>query len=55
MSECMNKFDVYQSGFTTAAAALIGLSQLGKGFGFTPTVPQSGQTGYEYNYEVMQW
>ena len=51
----MNYSYVRQSGFTTAAAALIGLSQLGKGFGFTPTVPQTGQTDYDYNYEVMQW
>eukprot|EP01035_Chromulina_nebulosa_P028440 gene28440-37541_t len=43
------------SGFTTAAAMYIGLSQLGQGFGFTVTVPQTGQTGYEYNYELMRW
>jgi MFS superfamily sulfate permease-like transporter len=43
------------SGFTTGAAALIGLNQLKSAFGFTLTVPQQGQPGYEYNYQVMQW
>jgi SulP family sulfate permease len=46
------------SGFTTAAACLIGLSQLKNAFGFsqkTPSVPQQGQEGYEYNYQVMTW
>jgi len=43
------------SGFTTAAACLIGLSQLKSAFGFSNKVPQSGQPGYEYNYQVMQW
>lgn len=49
------------SGFTTAAAFLIGLNQLKSAFGFTnssplwPGVPQQGQTGYPYNYQVMRW
>jgi SulP family sulfate permease len=43
------------SGFTTAAAALIGMNQLKSAFGFTEKVPQQGQTDYEYNYQVMQW
>ena len=33
----------------------IGLSQLKNGFGFTNAVPQTGQEGYEYNYQVMKW
>jgi MFS superfamily sulfate permease-like transporter len=46
------------SGFTTAAAALIGLSQIKSAFGFTqkiPATPQQGQPGYEFNYQVMKW
>eukprot|EP01035_Chromulina_nebulosa_P020825 gene20825-26993_t len=43
------------SGFTTGAAMSIGLSQLKNGFGFTNAVPQTGQEGYEYNYQVMKW
>lgn len=43
------------SAFTTAAACLIGVNQLKSAFGFTVTVPQQGQTGYEYNYEVFKW
>ena len=43
------------SGFTSAAAMLIGLSQLKNAFGFPSVAPQTGQTGYDYNYEVMQW
>ena len=52
----MYVFHVYdKSGFTTAAAMYIGLSQLKNGFGFNVAVPQTGQTGYDYNYQVMQW
>eukprot|EP01041_Mallomonas_annulata_P005306 gene5306-10616_t len=43
------------SGFTSAAAMLIGLSQLKNAFGFPSTAPQTGQHGYEYNYQVMTW
>jgi hypothetical protein len=46
------------SGFTTAAACLIGLSQLKNAFGFSqkiPIVPQQGMPGYDYNYQVMAW
>lgn len=43
------------SGFTTGAAALIGLNQLKSAFGFTQSVPQQGQPGYDYNYQVFQW
>lgn len=43
------------SGFTTAAAALIGLSQLGNAFGFPKQAPRQGQVGYPYNYQVMAW
>eukprot|EP01034_Spumella_vulgaris_P034735 gene34735-42843_t len=43
------------SGFTTAAAMLIGLNQLKNAFGFTSAVPQQGQEGYEFNYQVMHW
>jgi len=43
------------SAFTTAAAMLIGVNQLKSAFGFTVTVPQQGQTGYEFNYQVFQW
>eukprot|EP01034_Spumella_vulgaris_P027443 gene27443-34159_t len=43
------------SGFTTAAAMLIGMNQLKNAFGFTSNVPQQGQEGYDYNYQVMQW
>ena len=48
------------SGFTTAAAMLIGLSQLKSAFGFTVPVPQIGMDDghghvYHYNYEIMEW
>jgi SulP family sulfate permease len=43
------------SGFTTAAACLIGLSQLKNAFGFIPAVPQQGDANTEWNYQVMQW
>lgn len=44
------------SGFTSAAACLIGLSQLKSAFGFPSVVPQIGSVGgVEYNYEQMQW
>jgi MFS superfamily sulfate permease-like transporter len=43
------------SGFTTGAAALIGLNQIKSAFGFTLKVPQQGQPEYEFNYQVMQW
>jgi hypothetical protein len=44
------------SGFTSAAASLIGLSQLKSAFGFPNVVPQIGShTGVEYNYEQMAW
>jgi hypothetical protein len=42
------------SGFTTGAAMLIGISQLKAVFNFQ-TVPQLGQTGIEYNHQVMRW
>ena len=45
------------SGFTSAAACLIGLSQVKSAFNFTG-VPQVGDTsskGVEYQYEQMQW
>ena len=32
------------------------LSQIGfQSFGFSVDVPQAGQVGYHYNYEVMSW
>ena len=43
------------SGFTTGAAMIIGLTQVKNAFGFTNKPPQPGQTGYEYNYQVMNW
>ena len=48
------------SGFTTAAAMLIGVSQLKSAFGFTVAVPQIGvEKGdghtYHYNYEIFEW
>ena len=44
------------SGFTSAAASLIGLSQLKSAFGFPNVVPQIGSiTGVQYNYQQMQW
>eukprot|EP01041_Mallomonas_annulata_P006682 gene6682-13537_t len=43
------------SGFTSGAAMLIGLSQLKNAFGFPSAAPQTGQEGYHYNYEVMEW
>ena len=46
-------------GFTTAAAMLIGVSQLKSAFGFIRQAPQLGSTvdGYEYhyNFEVYGW
>jgi Sulfate permease family len=44
------------SGFTSAAAMLIGLSQLKSAFNFSG-VPQVGDAtlGVEYQYEQMQW
>jgi SulP family sulfate permease len=43
------------SGFTTAAACLIGMNQIKSAFGFTVKVPQQGQTDFDYNYQVMHW
>lgn len=44
------------SGFTSAAACLIGLSQLKSAFGFPKVVPQIGSAnGVEFNYQQMQW
>eukprot|EP01038_Epipyxis_sp_PR26KG_P005586 gene5586-7711_t len=43
------------SGFTTGAAMLIGLNQLKSACGFLVTVPQQGQPGVQYNYQVLQW
>ena len=44
------------SGFTTAAACLIGLSQLKNAFGFTyPAVPQVGANGIVSQWQVMHW
>lgn len=44
------------SGFTSAAACLIGLSQLKSAFGFPKVVPQIGALkGVEFNYQQMQW
>jgi len=43
------------SGFTSAAAMLIGLSQIKNAFGFPRIAPQTGMPGYHYNYEVMEW
>eukprot|EP01038_Epipyxis_sp_PR26KG_P007870 gene7870-10684_t len=43
------------SGFTTGAAMLIGLNQLKSAFGFSVTVPQQGQTGIHFNYQVYNW
>ena len=48
------------SGFTTAAAMLIGVSQLKSAFGFTTAVPQIGMYKddghvYHYNYEIFEW
>jgi sulfate permease, SulP family len=43
------------SGFTTAAALLIGQNQLKGAFGFTVSPPQVGKDGYKWNYEIMQW
>ena len=40
------------TGFTTGAAMTIGLNQLKNAFGFSKKVPQVGQTGYTYNYQV---
>ena len=43
-------------GFTTGAAMTIGLSQLKDGIGITfSTVPQTGQPGFEFNYQLMEW
>lgn len=49
------------SGFTSGAACIIGLNQVKAAFGFSnsypfgPNVPQQGNPGYEYNYQVMRW
>ena len=43
------------SGFTTAAACLIGLSQLSSAFGFIVKAPQQGDANTEWNYQVMKW
>lgn len=44
------------SGFISGAACVIGLNQLKSAFGFSYSgVPQQGQTGFEYNYQVMHW
>jgi len=43
------------SGFTSAAAMLIGFSQVRSGFGFPSVAPQTGQKGYTYNYQTFQW
>lgn len=43
------------SGFTSAAACIIGLNQLKGAFGFSSSVPQAGQEGYDYNFQVMRW
>lgn len=43
------------SGFTTAAAMLIGQNQLKGAFGFISSPPQAGQTDYEWNWQVMKW
>mmetsp|Transcript_1564 Transcript_1564/g.3670 ORF Transcript_1564/g.3670 Transcript_1564/m.3670 type:complete len:735 (+) Transcript_1564:211-2415(+) len=44
------------SGFTTAAAMIIGLNQVRSAFGFPNIVPKVGAVGgVKYNYEVMQW
>eukprot|EP01035_Chromulina_nebulosa_P019955 gene19955-25923_t len=43
------------SGFTSGAACVIGLNQLKNAFGFSYSgVPQQGQPGYDYNYQVMR-
>ncbi len=46
------------SGFTTAAAMLIGLNQIKGAFGFKAIdgyYPQTGDGKAHYNYEVMEW
>lgn len=46
------------SGFTTAAAMLIGLNQIKGAFGFKTIggyYPQTGDGKAHYNYEVMEW
>jgi hypothetical protein len=47
------------SGFTTAAAMTIGVSQIKNAFGFISSIPQAGQKlngiYYEYNYQVFEW
>ncbi|KAJ1433301.1 sulfate transporter family-domain-containing protein [Ochromonadaceae sp. CCMP2298] len=44
------------SGFTTAAAMIIGLNQVRSAFGFPNIVPKVGAAGgVQYNYEVMEW
>lgn len=43
------------SGFTTAAAMLIGQNQLKGAFGFLTSPPQAGQEGYDWNWQVMRW
>jgi MFS superfamily sulfate permease-like transporter len=43
------------TGFTTAAAWVIGLILMANAFGFSNNPPKPGQPGYEYNWKVMQW
>jgi MFS superfamily sulfate permease-like transporter len=48
------------SGFTTGAAFIAGLGQLGPAAGFQSgtnfqSIPKLGQVGYEYNYKIMSW
>jgi len=43
------------SGFTTAAAMLIGQNQIKSAFGFLLKPPRTGQKGYENNYLTMRW
>ena len=44
------------SGFTSAAAMLIGLSQIKSAFNFPDAVPQVGSpTGVQWWYQLMQW
>ena len=33
----------------------VAMSQLKDAFGFIIKVPQAGQPGYDFNYQVMQW
>jgi SulP family sulfate permease len=43
------------SGFTSGAAMMIGLNQVKNAFGFSNSIPQAGQPGYDYNYQVMNF